>query len=332
MKKCPFCGAEMSDDSLFCTECGKELSKGNKCPHCGATVSYGDAYCQNCGKSINESQTVEPIIYEEETKKGIKKYWQYILGAVVLFVIICFFCLNQNNSSNTTSDAVSTVDDTSSSPSVKEQIKKRVVEIFDDVNKGNVQDCDDRYFSSDFKQIYKEVTDIDDRLAKDGLLGFFDFTFWECSQEEVKLSATVDDIYDITDNQATAKITFKYDYGSETNTQSENIKVVLEDGKWVLDDLHSYKEQMKEFVKENKDYQPFQWLQGHWVYEQGNYKGHFVIQGNTLTMYSSMNPEPLTYTYRIDGDELYAGEMTVKLSFGRQSIDYGDGNWMHKVE
>ena len=85
-------------------------------------------------------------------------------------------------------------------------------------------------------------------------------------------------------------------------------------------------------VSEQMKTENLDWLQGHWVYQQGNYKGHFVIQGNTLTMYSSMNPEPLTYTYRVEGNELFAGEMTVKLNFGSQTIDYGDGNWMQKVE
>lgn len=27
MKKCPFCGADLKDDSLFCTECGKSISQ-----------------------------------------------------------------------------------------------------------------------------------------------------------------------------------------------------------------------------------------------------------------------------------------------------------------
>ena len=53
MKKCPFCGAELNDDCLFCTECGKELPKGNACPHCGAQTNDGDAFCQNCGKKID---------------------------------------------------------------------------------------------------------------------------------------------------------------------------------------------------------------------------------------------------------------------------------------
>ena len=54
MKKCPFCGAELNDDCLFCTECGKELPKGNACPHCGAHTNDDDVFCQNCDKKIDE--------------------------------------------------------------------------------------------------------------------------------------------------------------------------------------------------------------------------------------------------------------------------------------
>ena len=53
MKKCLYCGAKIADDSLFCTECGKE-QKGILCPHCGAVVNEGDVYCTECGKRINE--------------------------------------------------------------------------------------------------------------------------------------------------------------------------------------------------------------------------------------------------------------------------------------
>lgn len=57
MKKCPYCGAKLSDESLFCTECGKELSKGNLCPHCGASVNDGDIFCMECGMKIDEVTT-----------------------------------------------------------------------------------------------------------------------------------------------------------------------------------------------------------------------------------------------------------------------------------
>ena len=54
MKKCTFCGAELNDDNIFCTECGKKLPKGIECPHCGASVNEGDVFCTECGKRIDE--------------------------------------------------------------------------------------------------------------------------------------------------------------------------------------------------------------------------------------------------------------------------------------
>ena len=61
MKKCPYCSAQMNDDSLFCTECGKPIPQGNVCPHCGASVNDGDTFCQNCGKKIDGIQPSSPV-------------------------------------------------------------------------------------------------------------------------------------------------------------------------------------------------------------------------------------------------------------------------------
>lgn len=61
MKKCPHCGAELNDDNLFCTECGRELPKGVVCPHCGASVNEGDAFCTECGKRVDEVPQATPL-------------------------------------------------------------------------------------------------------------------------------------------------------------------------------------------------------------------------------------------------------------------------------
>jgi len=349
MKQCPYCGAQIADTSRFCTECGKEITQACVCPHCGASVGEGDAFCQNCGKNLKGASANEPITYEEELSKGgFKKYLPYAIGIFMLLCIIGYFSSNdsskQINSSNVVEvDSTSKEIDASVGKSPKEQIIKRLEEIFDDVNKGNTNDFDERFFSSDFNRIYNEVADIDSRFAQEGCLGFWDFGFWDMSQEDVTINASVDDIIDIKDKEAIAKVTFKYTCGGQTNSQNEKIKVILENDKWVLDDLHGYKEKMKVFVEENKDYQPSttqnnnDWLQGHWVYEQGSYKGHFIIQGDKITQYSSMNPERETSTFIVEGDEIVSRiangvNLTVKIDFANQTIDYGDGNWMHKVE
>ena len=59
MKKCPFCGAQINDDSLFCTECGRPIPQGSVCPHCGASISDGDTFCQSCGKKVDESPSTD---------------------------------------------------------------------------------------------------------------------------------------------------------------------------------------------------------------------------------------------------------------------------------
>lgn len=263
MKNCPNCGAQITEDSRFCSECGKEIPQGSVCPHCGASVGESDAFCQNCGKSLNESRNSEPITYEEEQPySGFKKYLPYIIGAFVLLGIIGYFSSkdssNQNNSTNAVvADSTSTEIEASVGQLAKEQITKRLKEIFDDVVKGNTNDYDERYFSSDFNRIYNEVAEIDNRFAQEGELGFWDSGFWDMAQDEVKLSATIKDVYDVKDKEAMTRMTFKFTYfDGSSHTSNEDIKVVFENGKWVLDDIHDYKKQMKAFVERNKDFQP----------------------------------------------------------------------------
>ena len=93
MKKCPNCNALVSNDSLFCTVCGKELPKGNVCPHCGASVNDGDVFCANCGKKIIEKSVEQleeqespqiPNVSESNTSKKILP----IIVGVIVFAIL----------------------------------------------------------------------------------------------------------------------------------------------------------------------------------------------------------------------------------------------------
>lgn len=108
MKKCPFCGTQITDDSRFCTECGKEYPQGNVCPHCGVSVNEGDAFCYNCGKSLKEAPIEEPAQYddEEEEKSGFKKYLPYIIGTVILLGVIGVFASMGLNGSDSSQSVV----------------------------------------------------------------------------------------------------------------------------------------------------------------------------------------------------------------------------------
>ena len=317
------------------------------CPFCGCQIEDGDHFCKNCGKEVNGTRNDQPVINEESQSPEV---FQESSSKNKLLIVLFFIALiilgmgwwswmsSQEDSINGDSNANTEVVNNSSKDATvtKEVIIKRLEEIFDNVVKGKAQDCDERYFSSDFKRIYKKVEDLDNRINQ-GEVGFWDSGFWDMSQDCNGMRIVVNDVYDVKDNEAIAKVTFTIKYDDTSKNYNEEIKVILEDGKWVLDDVHGYKKRMKDYYEDNKDSQPstnqsdLDWLQGHWVYEQGNYKGHFVIEGNTLTQYSSMNPEHVTNYYRIDGDELYAGEMTAKLDLINHRIDYGDGYWMHKV-
>lgn len=54
--KCSKCGALVSTNNKFCTECGSALAdeapKQKKCIRCGETVDEGNKFCTNCGYEI----------------------------------------------------------------------------------------------------------------------------------------------------------------------------------------------------------------------------------------------------------------------------------------
>ena len=91
MKQCPYCNAQMSDESKFCGECGREYPQGNACPHCGAKVYDGDVYCEKCGRNLTDGSYADTSIITDEIQEGgessFKKYLPYILVAIALIAI-----------------------------------------------------------------------------------------------------------------------------------------------------------------------------------------------------------------------------------------------------
>ena len=257
--KCPN-GHEVANNVKFCPTCGAEIVSGNKfCTKCGSERMGTEKFCSQCGIPFDVEPNINHIVLYGGKSSSFKKYLPYILGAFVLLAIIGNFSSKDSSNDRSNANAV-TVGSTSTgvetSGSTKETISKRLEEIFDDVVKGKTNDYEERYFSSDFNRIYNEVAEIDDRFAQEGELGFWDSGFWDMAQDEVKLSATIKDVYDVKDKKAMAKIAFKFTFfDGSSHINNEDIKVVLENGKWVLDDLHGYKKQMKSFVEENKNNQ-----------------------------------------------------------------------------
>ncbi len=69
-KTCPFCGAAISDD-VFCQNCGVIVAKGKACPHCRAALNEGDTFCQNCGARIKKEEE-SPRVEEKKEEKPVK--------------------------------------------------------------------------------------------------------------------------------------------------------------------------------------------------------------------------------------------------------------------
>lgn len=84
MKKCLFCGTELKDDSLFCTECGKPVLQGNNCPHCGASVNDEDVFCQNCGKRIIGEAVPNSAMSSDDTETNSDYAYDVKTGGNIL--------------------------------------------------------------------------------------------------------------------------------------------------------------------------------------------------------------------------------------------------------
>lgn len=97
MKKCPNCGAIVSDDSLYCGNCGNVISQIIKCPNCGKEVNSDAKFCSGCGCLLNEqgknistnealNSSVEP---SENSDYTFRKYY-IIVGIVIVFLVFIF--------------------------------------------------------------------------------------------------------------------------------------------------------------------------------------------------------------------------------------------------
>lgn len=335
MKNCPNCGAQIKDDSLFCTECGKPIPQGSVCPHCGASVNDGDVFCQKCGKGINEPPSEEIITNDEEKKSGFKKYLPYVLGAFVLLMIIGYCSSNESSKEPRNEGRVEQVTDSINIDIDKENSEQEIQAKIDYLEKF-YKEKNGREQSDEYAYIKKNVT-------ANGLQNLKDLYDFECDGECLATWVfDYDEGSDIGDIKSSKIIhqsgnDFLVENEYEYAKYSVLLTVVKEGDAYKIDKIEQKESSYFPPEQEKTESENLDWLQGHWVYEQGNYKGHFIIQGNTITQYSSMNPKADDATFRIEDGAIRARlidgmDLVVPIDFANHRIDYGDGNWMHKVE
>lgn len=69
-RRCPSCGAQLVEGSLFCNVCGTKLQdfsssaakeEKNLCPRCHAAISPGDIFCTSCGADLRDNSSEKAL-------------------------------------------------------------------------------------------------------------------------------------------------------------------------------------------------------------------------------------------------------------------------------
>lgn len=66
MATCNNCGATVSNDAKFCTECGKMTEKKSVCVNCGAKLRDGAKFCVECGTPIPKQEPQKETVLQKD--------------------------------------------------------------------------------------------------------------------------------------------------------------------------------------------------------------------------------------------------------------------------
>ena len=96
MKKCIYCGAQLEEDSIFCSCCGKKI-EFQTCPHCGTKLEDDSVFCSNCGMRL-QIIPEETLPYKTETqevettsKKSYSLWYDTCCMGIVLLLLCGFY-------------------------------------------------------------------------------------------------------------------------------------------------------------------------------------------------------------------------------------------------
>lgn len=254
--KCKYCNAEIEQDAQFCTNCGKDLSKFKRCVSCGELLDRDTEFCPFCGtKQTLEEQNLpegmaEPLQLEE--KKGSKK-WLWAVIAVILLAIIgggAYFATNGGLGSKALAEAVDS--DSIIAPDIQslDGITTRLYEIY--INGFKLQDDEavNKYFSEEFRALYKKVDEIDNNS---GEMGFWEGNIWDGGQDGNPTDVEVVRVDKSSSTVALADVKVSYHNGEYHSNQKLSMTLVFENGNWFIDENNDmrFKERMKEYVNDN---------------------------------------------------------------------------------
>jgi RNA polymerase subunit RPABC4/transcription elongation factor Spt4 len=260
--KCKYCNAEIEQDAQFCTNCGKDLSKFKRCIKCGELLDRSDDFCPFCGtKQISDEQiqsieVTEPLQHEE--KKGSKK-WIWFAMTLILLALIgnCGYWFYSQNSNQmiaaVDTDSIASVDSTMVETDIHsvDGIKARVNEIFTEGLEMSDSKVVDKFFSEDFRTLYKKVNETDKRI--DSEMGFWTGGIWDGRQDNFPNAFEIVSLNTSSPQEAYIVVNLIHNSDEYHSENKVPISLVFENGNWFIDEISEmqYKESMQQYIKDN---------------------------------------------------------------------------------
>lgn len=248
--KCKYCNAEIEQDAQFCPNCGKDLSKFNKCVKCGELLDNDTVFCSYCG-------TEQPHEEKAEAEKSSSKKWLLALPLIVLLIGagVWYFYSDGFSFGEKPINAQEEIAE-SDTVEIKTDIQSvdgitsRLYEIY--INGLKLQDDEavNKYFSEEFRALYKKVDEI---VSNSGEMGFWEGNIWDGGQDGNPTDVEIMRVDKSSPTVALADVKLSYHNGDYHSNQKLSMTLVFENGNWFIDENNEmrFKERMKEYVNEN---------------------------------------------------------------------------------
>lgn len=283
--KCKYCNAEIEQDAQFCPNCGKDLSKFNKCVKCGELLDNDTVFCPHCG-------TEQPHEVKAAAEKSSSKKWLLILPLIILIVgagVWYFYSNGFSFGEKMDGSAIETeaVDSTMIETDIQsvDGITSRLYEIY--INGLKLQDDEavNKYFSEEFRALYKKVDEID---SNSGEMGFWEGNIWDGGQDGNPTDVEIMRVDKSSPTVALADVKLLYHIDEHHSNNTFSIKVVFENGNWFIDENNDmrFKERMKEYVNES-----------------GNASGSTTINNGTYSMAGKVSKYAIHMKIEINGSD-----------------------------
>lgn len=283
--KCKYCNADIEQDAQFCPNCGKDLSKFNKCVKCGELLDNETVFCPHCG-------TEQPHEEKVEVEKSSSKKWLFILPLIVLIVGVSawyFFSGGfsfRGKADNATVEAVDS--DSLIAPDIHsvEGIKDRLYEIYINGIKMGDDEAVNKYFSEEFRALYKKVDEIDRNSSNE--IGFWEGNIWDGGQDGNPTDVEIMRVDKTSPTVAIADVKLSHHIDEYHSNDTVSISLVFENENWFIDENNDmrFKERMKEYVNES-----------------GTTSGNTTISNGTYSMAGKVSKYAIHMNIEINGSD-----------------------------